>query len=147
MWLGVALCRVYLRLPWLDVAWRGLVSLHVGPPLGSQVSLALLTLEIPAPDRGVHGRSQGGLPALAALCASVLLTPCTADLGVSWPALGQTGKSRILTPRASAMRARSPGSLVTTGAWFWTAVTMTMASTASAVPDAAQATPAARPAR
>ena len=43
------------------------------------------------------------------------------------------------------MRVRSPGSLVTTGAWWRTAVTMTIASTTSAVPEAAQATPAARP--
>jgi hypothetical protein len=58
---------------------------------------------------------------------------------------GQVGKSRILTPIESAMRFRSPGSLVTTGAWWRTAVTMTIASTTSAVPEAAQATPAARP--
>ena len=43
------------------------------------------------------------------------------------------------------MRVRSPGSLVTTGAWWRTAVTMTIASTTLAVPEAAQATPAARP--
>ena len=60
---------------------------------------------------------------------------------------GQVGKSRILTPIESAMRVRSPGSLVTTGAWWRTAVTMTIASTTSAVPEAAQATPAARPVR
>jgi hypothetical protein len=42
MWLDVALCGVHLRLPWLDVAWRRLVSLHVGSPLGSQNSLAQL---------------------------------------------------------------------------------------------------------
>ena len=47
----------------------------------------------------------------------------------------------ILTPMASAMRARSPGSLVTTGAWWRTAVAMTIASTTSVVPSAAQAMP------
>src|SRR5271165_699421 len=45
------------------------------------------------------------------------------------------------------MRVRSSGSLVTTGAWWRTAVTMTIASMTSAVPAAAQATPAARPVR
>src|ERR1035437_1017760 len=58
---------------------------------------------------------------------------------------GQVGKSWIFTPRASAMRDRSPGSLVTTGAWWRTAVAMTIASTTSAVAEAAQAIPAARP--
>ena len=43
------------------------------------------------------------------------------------------------------MWVRSLGSLVTTGAWWRTAVAMTMASTTSVVPEAAQATPAARP--
>src|ERR1035441_1951550 len=62
-------------------------------------------------------------------------------------AAGQVGNRRILTPIESAMRVRSPGSLVTTGAWWRTAVTMTIASTTSAVPEAAQATPAARPVR
>ena len=40
------------------------------------------------------------------------------------------------------MRVGSPGSLVTTGAWWRTAVTMTIASTTLAVPEAAQARPA-----
>jgi hypothetical protein len=62
--------------------------------------------------------------------------PCQEVCVASEATHSQTGKSRILTPIASAMRARSPGSLVTTGAWCWTAVTMTMASTTSAVPEA-----------
>ena len=41
--------------------------------------------------------------------------------GVFSRGAGQTGKSRILTPIASAMRDKSPGSLVTTGAWWRTA--------------------------
>src|SRR6266702_4522325 len=45
------------------------------------------------------------------------------------------------------MWVRSLGSLVTTGAWWRSAVATTMASTTSAVPEAAQATPAARPVR
>jgi hypothetical protein len=48
MWLDVALRGSHLRLPWLSVAWRGLVSLHVGSPLGSQNSLAPLIFEAPA---------------------------------------------------------------------------------------------------
>jgi hypothetical protein len=48
------------------------------------------------------------------------------------------------------MRVRSPGSLVTTGAWWRMAVAMTIASTMSAVPEGAcgrrlVATPAPRP--
>jgi len=42
MWLGVALHGDHLRLPWLDVAWRSLVPVHVGSPTGSQSSLAPL---------------------------------------------------------------------------------------------------------
>src|SRR5258708_6991690 len=43
-----------------------------------------------------------------------------------------------------AMRVRSPGPPVTTGAWWRTAVVMTMVSTTPAARDAAQARPAAR---
>jgi hypothetical protein len=50
MWLDVALCGVHLRHPWLHVAWRRLVSLHVGSPPGSQISLAPLMFE----DLGGH---------------------------------------------------------------------------------------------
>jgi hypothetical protein len=45
MWLYMALRGVHLRLPWLHVAWRRLVSLHVGSPPGSQNSLAPLMFE------------------------------------------------------------------------------------------------------
>lgn len=58
---------------------------------------------------------------------------------------GQTVKSRSLTPRESARCFRSSGSLVTTGAWYRTAVATTIASTTSAVPARPHATPAARP--
>jgi len=58
MWLGVALRRVHLRLPWLYVAWRRLASLHVGSQPGSQNSLAPLIFEALAtrPRRDSHHR-------------------------------------------------------------------------------------------
>jgi hypothetical protein len=56
MWLDVALRGAHLRLPWLYVAWRRLVSLHVGSPPGSQNSLAPLTFEAPATVRSVRSR-------------------------------------------------------------------------------------------
>lgn len=151
MWLDVALRGAYLRLPWLYVAWRRLVSVDVGSPPGSQRSLAPLTFEYTGArswrPKGGRAIADGLLLRRAAASARLTVGPVPRIWAVPDPALGQTGKSFILTPMASAMRARSPGSLVTTGAWFWTAVTMTMASTTSAVPDAAQATPAARPTR
>jgi len=58
MWLDVALRGVHLRLPWLYVAWRRLVSLHVGSPLGSHSSLAPLMFGDPATP---PCRADGGL--------------------------------------------------------------------------------------
>jgi hypothetical protein len=80
MWLGVALRGVHLRLPWLYVAWRRPVSLHVGSPPGSQNSLAPLMFERPvqAPghvrlpsSRGGPGNGSGrALPSQAAHAAT-----------------------------------------------------------------------------
>jgi hypothetical protein len=47
-WLGVTLRGVHLRLPWLHVARRRLVPLHVGSPLGFPSSLEPLMFEDPA---------------------------------------------------------------------------------------------------
>ncbi|SIS19422.1 hypothetical protein SAMN05421833_13645 [Microbispora rosea] len=79
----------------------------------------------------------------------ILVTPFGVGLGTGGrlvrPSHGQTVKSRSLTPRESARCFRSSGSLVTIEARYRTAVTTTIASTASAVPAAAHAIPAARP--
>ena len=41
-WLDVARCGICQPRLWLDVAWRGLVSVVVGSPFGSPISLAPL---------------------------------------------------------------------------------------------------------